>query len=93
MTPVMLFLGLIAVVVGVAMLSQATMGVGVIAIGCFLGICARIVQAGGHQRKTEQLLEDLVRRTTTVAAQPSIAPADRSESEGPRVVGGIVVRE
>lgn len=89
MTPVMLFLGLVAVVVGSAMLSQATMGVGVIALGCFLGICARIVQAGGHQRKTEELLERLARRPTETA--PAATTTD--EKEGPVIVHGIVVRE
>jgi hypothetical protein len=93
MTPVMLFLGLIVVVVGMAMLSQATMGVGVIAIGCFLGICARIVQAGGHQRKTERLIEDLIRKTTAPPIQMGAAPAAKAELDVPVVVGGIVVRE
>lgn len=89
----MLFLGLIVVVAGITMLSQATMGVGVIAIGCFLGICARIVQAGGHQRKTERLLEDLVRKSTAPAAPMANTAAATPGSDGPVVVGGIVVRE
>lgn len=42
--------------VGIFLLSQATMGVGIIALGCLFGILARIVQASFHQ---EQLLNAL----------------------------------
>jgi hypothetical protein len=36
--------------VGVAMLTQATMGVGLIGGACFLGILTRLMQAGRHHR-------------------------------------------
>ncbi len=38
---------------GVASLTQATQGVGLIALACFFGIIARIAQASSHQRATE----------------------------------------
>lgn len=45
------FLSLVALVagaIGVLLLTQATMGVGIIALGCLAGILARIIQAGDH---------------------------------------------
>jgi uncharacterized paraquat-inducible protein A len=47
----LLVVGTIAVLGGVVMLSNATMGVGVVAFGCFMGICARIAQASQHQKE------------------------------------------
>jgi hypothetical protein len=43
-------LGAFAVVGGALSLSQATTGVGIVAIGCFLGIAARVVQAEAHEK-------------------------------------------
>ena len=40
--------GFLAALLGVAMLSEATRGVGLIAVGCFFGIVARIAQASMH---------------------------------------------
>jgi hypothetical protein len=39
----------VAALVGLTSLSEATMGVGFIAAGCFLGIQARLLQAQAHQ--------------------------------------------
>lgn len=42
-------LGLLAAIAGAAMLTQATLGVGVIALGIFLVALARVIQAERHQ--------------------------------------------
>lgn len=42
-------LGLIVALVGALMLTQATLGVGVIAFGIFLVALARVIQADRHQ--------------------------------------------
>lgn len=44
----LLLLGSVAaVLIGVVLLTPATAGVGVIAVACYLGILARIIQASG----------------------------------------------
>lgn len=48
---ILVILAVLAVAVGVYFLSQATLGVGIIAIGCFLAIAARIAQAAKHQQE------------------------------------------
>lgn len=57
---------------GLISLSQATSGVGGIAIGCLLAIVARIAQAGHHHKKLLEQLEpqrvDALRRS--VSASP-----------------------
>jgi hypothetical protein len=35
---------------GIGSLSQATAGTGMIAAACFIGICARVLQAGAHHK-------------------------------------------
>jgi hypothetical protein len=45
-------LGLLVVLGGILSLTQATLGVGLIAIGCFLAILARLAQAEVQHRKT-----------------------------------------
>ena len=47
---ILLVLGLLAAGYGAMSLSEATLGVGFIAIACFLGIAARLAQAEAHQR-------------------------------------------
>ncbi|MGR4897523.1 hypothetical protein ACIPR8_19990 [Stenotrophomonas sp. LARHCG68] len=49
-------LGLFAAIVGGLMLTPATLGVGVIALGIFLVAVARVIQADNHQA---QLLRKL----------------------------------
>lgn len=41
---------------GALMLSNATTGVGVIALGCFVAIGARLMQASAHQRRLEAVI-------------------------------------
>lgn len=48
---------IIAVLVGTMLMTQATLGIGVIAIGIFLGVLARILQADSNHRKLAKLLE------------------------------------
>lgn len=50
MSTALVVIALLTVAIGVLSLSQATMGVGVIAIGCFIGILARLAQASEHNR-------------------------------------------
>lgn len=42
-------LGSLTTVVALAFLSEATMGVGIIGVGLFMGVCARMFQAAAHQ--------------------------------------------
>jgi hypothetical protein len=50
MSAILMILGILAVAFGALSLSEATMGVGIIAIGCFLAILARLAQAEAHHR-------------------------------------------
>ena len=64
-------LGLCAVVaalVGMLFLSQATAGVGLVALGCFFAIFTRIAQA--HKQHQEQVAA----RTRAVARTPAPSP-------------------
>jgi len=46
----LLAFGVLAVIGGLMSLSQATMGVGLLAFGCFLAIAGRVVQAEKHHQ-------------------------------------------
>ncbi|WP_155292130.1 hypothetical protein [Xanthomonas vasicola] len=50
MSVALVVIAVFAVAIGVLSLSQATMGVGVIAIGCFIAILARLAQASEHNK-------------------------------------------
>ncbi|WP_208588000.1 hypothetical protein [Xanthomonas fragariae] len=50
MVTALVIISILAVAIGVLSLSQATMGVGVIAIGCFIAILARLAQASEHHK-------------------------------------------
>ncbi len=53
-----ILLVVVAIVVGVIgglMLTQATLGVGIICAGCLIGILARIAQASGQHEEVIQL--------------------------------------
>jgi hypothetical protein len=66
MSVVLVVVSVIAALIGVVSLSNATMGVGFVAGACLLAILARIAQAGEHHR-------ELLSRT---ASQPEVpAPA------------------
>src|SRR6476659_7744350 len=60
---VLLIVGaLIATAVGFISLAQATMGVGILCVGCVLVMCARIAQAGQHHREVIQRLAGTAKR-------------------------------
>lgn len=58
MTALLIVLGLLAAVLGSLLLSEATMGVGVIGLACFLGILGRIAQASGQHAGITRLLKE-----------------------------------
>ena len=51
-------LSLIAILIGGLLLSEATMGVGIIAIGGVLAVFARLVQASEYHKETKKLMGD-----------------------------------
>ena len=53
---ILIILSIIALVIGVFNLTNATLGAGVIAIACFFAILARIEQANSHHKELKQLL-------------------------------------
>ena len=59
MVVILILLAILLAGAGIFSISQATLGVGLLAVACFLGILARIAQAAKHQEKTEVLLEEL----------------------------------
>lgn len=50
-------LGLVVVAGGFLSLTQATMGAGIVGVGCALLIVARLVQASGQHKELRELLE------------------------------------
>lgn len=67
----------IALLGGLASLSNATSGVGGIAVACFLAILARIAQASGHHDELRKLLSDA--RAASPAAAAETTPASEKE--------------
>src|SRR5688572_28978235 len=61
---------LLAVLWGLLTLTQATQGVGAIAIACFLVILARLAQAGDHHRAIRDVLTS---RWAAIGGQPGPA--------------------
>lgn len=59
MWQILLILAVIVTAIGFGFLSQATMGVGIIAIGCVLGILARIAQANAQHNELKAILGSL----------------------------------
>lgn len=51
---VLVCIGMLSALMGMASLSQATEGVGGIALACFFGILARIAQAAHHDSKRDK---------------------------------------
>jgi hypothetical protein len=54
---VLIVIAILTAIAGTLMLTQATMGVGVIAFGIFLAALARVVQAERHQSQLLNRLE------------------------------------
>ncbi len=51
MVILLVILAFVAIGIGLFTLTQATMGVGILAVGCFLAILARIAQASHHHNE------------------------------------------
>lgn len=51
MVILLVILAFIALGIGLFTLSEATMGVGILAVGCFFAILARIAQASHHHNE------------------------------------------
>ena len=58
----------VAAFVGLASLTQATMGVGFIAGGCFLGIQARLLQAQSHREEAMKAARAAAKARANAAA-------------------------
>lgn len=63
MTALLIVLGLLAAALGGLLLSEATMGVGIIGLACFLGILGRIAQASAQHAETMRLLKERPSKT------------------------------
>jgi hypothetical protein len=59
MAAILLILALIIAGFGMMSLTQATMGVGILAIACLFAIFARIAQASAHQKELKRLLIEI----------------------------------
>lgn len=53
----LLILALLLGVAGALLLSEATLGVGVVALGCLAGILSRILQADRHKKESLQFMQ------------------------------------
>jgi hypothetical protein len=53
----LIILAVLAALVGLVSLSQATLGVGLICGGCLLGVLARIAQAQAQHRELQEVLK------------------------------------
>lgn len=66
----------IALLGGLVSLSNATSGVGGIAVACFLAILARIAQASGHHDELRKLMSDARAASPAAAAITTPGPAN-----------------
>ena len=62
----LLALGVVAIIAGLLLASEATVGVAVIGTGCFLAICARIAQAKSQHETLMESLSKQERSSGTV---------------------------
>lgn len=79
---------------GFAMLTQATQGVGAVAMACLLAILARMAQAAEHQRVLLRHLQgdaasDAAPRPVVPTAPPADPPPNRRTHR--LVLGGVVL--
>jgi hypothetical protein len=90
--PVLALLLFIASVVaalgGLATLTQATMGVGSIALACYLAIVARLAQASGHYEGQAHLLRRIAKGpssdVTPEVHVPALSPEQRAAMDAKR---------
>lgn len=70
MAGLLILLGILALGAGLLFLSEATTGVGIIGVACFLGILARIAQASEQHQKLMDALGLEEGETEAEAAEP-----------------------
>lgn len=63
-----LLASLVAVFFGITSVSQATLGVGIVAVGIWLAVIGRIAQASAHH---EDVIKALQKRDAPEVAQPA----------------------
>ena len=66
---ILIILSLIAAAVGVFTLSEATFGVGILAVACLLAIYARLAQASIHNKEIKKLLDVTQKEGVTKESQ------------------------
>ena len=76
MVGILIILGILALAVGFLSLTEATLGVGIVGLACFLGILARIAQAHEHWQDQEKLLQGVVVRLEAEDASEEPARAE-----------------
>ncbi len=64
MVSLLIVLAVIAGVIGIPMLSNATLGVGLIGLGCLFAILGRVAQAHHQHRELRAALTPVARETT-----------------------------
>lgn len=62
---ILVAVSLLLALFGFVMLTQATNGVGAVALGCFFGILARIAQASAHHQEQLKRLDSRAASTPT----------------------------
>ena len=90
MTPLLVVVSLLVAAVGALLLSQATMGVGVIAGAILLAIYARINQAHEHHASLPHVREQAARERANMADYLSAPPRTPSRAERYGVIGFFV---
>jgi hypothetical protein len=64
----------IATAIGFLSLSQATMGVGILAVACILGVFARIAQANKYQHDLIEAINLREKQTNSPAGNTPVMP-------------------
>lgn len=77
LTVVLLIIGVIVAIFGYYSLTQATQGVGLIGLACFIGILARIAQSANHQGEIHDITEKQKSATLDRAAASFRQDAER----------------
>ena len=81
--PALIILSLLALVAGVLSLSNATLGVGLIGVACYIGILARLLQAATYQNRQMGTLME-----TRDALQAILAITGQAGRDAENGIGG-----
>jgi len=73
---ILVLISWVALLAGLALLSNATSGVGGIAVACFLAILARITQANAHHAELRKLLSDARAAPPAAASMTTLGKAN-----------------